>query len=70
MKNTESKIILCLGCGGTGKIEQSELEDYHNNISNYWDEECPSCDGFGRLIEETMVEVKKLKEKDLKLRSK
>jgi DnaJ-class molecular chaperone len=78
-----SKIILCDVCDGWGKIQKEELEDYHNNIYEYWDEKCDICDGYGRLIEEEdctkikknqissrTIIIRKLTEKEMELREK
>ena len=41
MPYKKEEILLCPKCKGSGKQERSELEDYHNNIYNYWDVNCP-----------------------------
>ena len=65
-----SKIIICDVCKGSGKLEQSEIEDYHHNDYIFWDEKCLSCNGYGRLIETTEVTTRKMTNEDFKLRKK
>jgi len=70
MPYKKEEILLCPKCKGSGKQERSELEDYHNNIYNYWDVNCPECKGHGRLLQITVVETIPLTEDNLKLRPK
>jgi DnaJ-class molecular chaperone len=60
-------IVICDRCKGFGKIENSEVVDYHNNISDYWDEKCLTCDGSGRMV--LVTSTRKLTSSELKLRS-
>ena len=64
------EIIVCPKCKGEGKREASEIEDYHHNTYNYWDEVCENCDGRGRVILETIKITSKLTDKELELRPK
>jgi DnaJ-class molecular chaperone len=43
------EIILCSSCKGEGKIEESELTDYHRGEYRCWDEMCTRCKGSGRM---------------------
>ncbi len=54
MNNEE--IIICEQCNGKGIIKCSTLEDYHQHIYEYWDEDCKKCEGSGRLIKKSTVE--------------
>jgi DnaJ-class molecular chaperone len=56
--STNTKIIICEKCRGTGVVHKSELEDYHRGEYREWDEICPTCHGAGRLEELTTVTIK------------
>lgn len=51
------KIIICNECQGEGLVHREKCVDYHNNYHDEWTEECDSCKGSGRLMEETVVDI-------------
>lgn len=57
------EVMVCDRCKGNGKVECSELVDYHKGDYNYWWEKCIRCDGTGRLVKTTTVSYKPFKEK-------
>lgn len=62
-----SKIIICPKCQGLGKLEESELEDYHHRHYKYYDVVCDRCRGLGRVMEITEVTERMLTEEELKI---
>lgn len=50
---TTKKIIVCSVCKGEGRVERSELTDYHRGDYDCWNELCKNCDGEGRVVEVT-----------------
>jgi DnaJ-class molecular chaperone len=64
---TKKEIIICHGCKGSGKVDKRELEDYHHNTYYEWDEVCPDCNGFGRVMQTIVTYTRKLTKTELKL---
>lgn len=62
-----SEIVICEICKGMGKIEKSELIDYHQNTSEYWDEECTNCEGLGRVVKEVTIHTRKLSKEEIEI---
>ena len=56
MINKTNEIILCYTCEGRGVVEESECTDYHRNDFDEWYENCPRCNGTGRLYLEHQME--------------
>ena len=50
----EEELAMCARCGGTGKVECRELEDYHHRTYNVWFEPCPTCNSTGRIYKQTL----------------
>ena len=58
MRNsTNTKIIICDMCKGSGVTHYSELEDYHRSEYKDHDLICTNCLGQGRLEEVTTVKI-------------
>lgn len=57
IKTTNEEIMLCGPCKGTGLLQNSELEDYHNGTYRYWNTVCRTCKGLGRLKKVVVTET-------------
>jgi DnaJ-class molecular chaperone len=65
---SESRIIICPDCKGSGKSECNELDDPHHNDYWEWDEICTECGGEGRIMQTVNITTRKLTKKELALR--
>lgn len=65
-KSVSNKVVICEPCQGTGLVRREELEDYHRNEYRVWTEPCPRCEGQGRVLEETTVQLLRLVPEDLR----
>ena len=54
---SDTKIIMCETCTGSGVVHQRELEDPHRGEYKEWNEICTRCLGSGRLIKTTSIEI-------------
>ena len=64
----KEEIILCDNCKGLGKIHY--YLDCDAGMPWSWDEKCLNCDGYGRLLQEVAIKIRKLTKEDLKIKPK
>jgi DnaJ-class molecular chaperone len=64
---SESTIVICDSCKGSGKKQLSERYDHHHKYDWVWETVCPSCGGHGRLWKVVGTSYRQLSEEDLKL---
>jgi DnaJ-class molecular chaperone len=63
MRSEDREIIICSNCKGKGYYQESKLTNYHHNEYDYWDETCPMCNGKGRMLKTTLINIDKLEDK-------
>jgi len=57
INGTETEILICHACEGSGVVQMEEIEDHHNGVYRFWNEICSTCNGSGRRIKIVTIET-------------
>lgn len=57
MRSEVFRIIICEKCNGKGKVPTGSVDYKHSNDGKSIMEECPDCEGSGRLKLTTIYET-------------
>lgn len=56
-KQETTKVVVCHVCKGKGVLTKAKLTCYHKGEWDYWNVECPHCNGSGLMQEKVVTET-------------